>query len=153
MSRREKLGAPDLNIATFQLWVHGRENPGSNDYHDGNWVRTTAHCGAQGASVWVDGPLVSVVDIASFSDECGKMLANAADRASLKSLEPELKVSLERLTDEAPDFAVRVDLTPDNLNQYHRFAMTIDVSALPGIIEECAAVIRNFPVRGLPDAG
>ena len=46
-----RLGKPDLRVAGFQLWVHGREFPDAQDEWDGNWLRLTAHCGeAAGAS-------------------------------------------------------------------------------------------------------
>ena len=44
-------GEPDLKLAGFQLWVHGRRFPESGGYYDGNWLRVTARCGASGASV------------------------------------------------------------------------------------------------------
>ena len=62
------LGEPDLKVAGFQLWVHGSQFPESKDYHDGNWLRVTANCGASGASVWTQGAILMVTDIAGFGD-------------------------------------------------------------------------------------
>jgi len=45
------LGEPDLKIAGFQLWAHGRQFPESEDSCDGNCLRVSAHRGASGTSV------------------------------------------------------------------------------------------------------
>lgn len=37
MSERADLGQPDLQVAGFQLWVHGRRFPAADGYDDGNW--------------------------------------------------------------------------------------------------------------------
>ena len=51
----EELGKPDLTVAGFQLWVHGRQYPDSQEYYDANWLRVTADTGAAGASVGCQG--------------------------------------------------------------------------------------------------
>lgn len=49
------LGEPDLKVAGFHLWVHGRQLPEVDDCYDGNCLRVTACRGASGASVWAQG--------------------------------------------------------------------------------------------------
>ena len=65
----DSLGPPALNIVGFQLWVHGRQFPNAQDYWDGNWLNVTAHCGANGASVWASGAIVMVADLARWATE------------------------------------------------------------------------------------
>ena len=65
----EQLGAPDLKVAGFQIWVHGRQFPDSTDYDDANWLRITAHAGAAGASVWVSGAILMITDLIQFGHE------------------------------------------------------------------------------------
>jgi hypothetical protein len=84
--RPEDLGEPALTVAGFQLWIHGREYPESEDLYDGNWLRVTAHCGASGASVWADGAIVMVTDIARFGEECEAMYARKSSSAALDPL-------------------------------------------------------------------
>ena len=150
MSQRADLGPPDLKVAGFQLWVHGREFPEADDYDDGNWLRVTAHCGASGASVWVQGSILMVTDVAAFGEQCAAMLRGNSDSAALDPLEPELKVSL-RVADRLGHLRAHVDITPDHLVQSHRLEFDLDQSYLPEIVRQCEAIVREYPVRGARD--
>jgi len=128
-------GEPDLKVAGFQLWVHGR---------------VTAHCGASGASVWSQGAILMVTDIAGFGDESAAMHKGDSKSAAMYPLEPELKVSLEA-ADCVGHVRVLVEVTPDHLAQSHRFEFEIDQSYLPDIIQQCSAIVQEYPVRGQQD--
>ncbi len=141
------LGEPDLKVAGFQLWVHQRQFPGSEDYYDGNWLHVTAHCGASGASVWAQGSILMVTDIAGFGDECAAMLSGDLKSAALDPFEPELKVVLET-TDRLGHIRAQVEITPDHLAQAHRFEFAIDQSYLPDIIRQCSELVQSYPIRG-----
>jgi len=141
------LGEADLNVAGFQLWVHGRQFPESEDYYDGNWLRVTAYCGASGANVWAQGAILMVTDIAGFGDKCAAMLSGDSKSAALDPLEPELKVSLEA-ADRLGHIRAQVEITPDHLAQAHRFEFEVDQSYLPGIIQQCSAIAQEYPIRG-----
>lgn len=144
----EDLGRPALKIAGFQLWVHGRESPEAEDYDDGNWLRVTAHCGASGASVWAQGAILMVTDIAGFGDQCASMLRGTSNTAALDPLEPELKVSLRAL-DRLGHVRAKVEITPDPLVQSHQMEFEVDQSYLPDIIKQCLAIVQEYPIRGL----
>ena len=141
------LGEPDLKVAGFELWVHGREFPESEDYYDGNWLRVTAHCGATGASVWAQGAILMVTDIARFGDGCAAMHSREMKSAVLAPFEPGLKVSLEA-SDGTGHIRAQVEITPDHVLQSHRFEFEIDQSYLPGIIKQCSSIVQVYPVRG-----
>ncbi|MBX3730266.1 MAG: hypothetical protein KF858_13880 [Candidatus Sumerlaeia bacterium] len=141
------LGEPHLKVAGFQLWVHGRERPAAEDHDDGNWLQVTAHCGASGASVWAEGPILMVTDIAWLGDRCAAVLGGEAQSATLDPLEPELRIALE-VTDRLGHIRVQVDITPDNMAQAHRFEFEIDQSYLPDIIRQCSSIVRAYPIRG-----
>ena len=143
----ENPGHPALKIAGFQLWVHGRQFPEAEDYDDGNWLRVTAHCGASGASVWAQGAILMVTDIAGFGDQCAAMLRGTSNTAALDPLEPELKVSLQAL-DRLGHVRAKVEITPDHLVQSHQMEFEIDQSYLPGIIKQCLAIVQEYPIRG-----
>ncbi|MFZ1745662.1 MAG: hypothetical protein WAU17_07060, partial [Nitrospirales bacterium] len=134
----ENLGPPALKIAGFQLWVHGRQFPEAEDYDDGNWLRVTAHCGASGASVWAQGAILMVTDIAGFGDQCAAILRGTSNTAALDPLEPELKVSLQAL-DRLGHVQAKVKITPAHLVQSHQMEFEIDQSYLPDIIKQCLA--------------
>lgn len=144
----ENLGHPALKIAGFQLWVHGRQFPEAEDSDDGNWLRVTAHCGATGASVWAQGAILMVTDIASFGDQCAAMLRGTSNTAALDPVEPELKVSFQAL-DRLGHVRAKVEITPDHLVQSHQMEFEIDQSYLPDIIKQCLAVVQEYPIRGL----
>lgn len=148
---RENLGAPDLRIAGFQLWVRGRRFEDQTDYWNGNWLQVVAHCGANGASVWVEGPILMAPDVARFTDQCSALNEHLAGRATLDSVEPNLRVRVA-IQDRTGHLALRVEITPDQLDQEHTFAFSLDQSYLPGILAQCRRVLASYPVRGHPAA-
>jgi hypothetical protein len=148
----QDLGEPDLKVAGFQLWVHGRQFPDAQDCDDGNWLRVTAHCGASGASVWAQGAIVMTLDIEGFAKQCRALLQGEATCAALDPLEPELRVALET-TDTRGHLRARVEITSDHLAQSHKLEFDIDQSHLPGIINVCARILEKHPVRGQRHGG
>jgi hypothetical protein len=56
-------------------------------------------------------------------------------------------------TDRFGHLRANVEITPDHLAQTHRMQFEIDQSHLPVIVEQCAAVVRRYPVRGRTGAG
>ncbi|HWL39963.1 MAG TPA: hypothetical protein VNO75_06975 [Gemmatimonadaceae bacterium] len=143
----EELGAPDLKVAGFQLWVHGRQFPDSPDYYDGNWLRVTAHAGAAGASVWAAGAFLMVTDLIQWAHECDALVKGEVPAAELDPMEPELKVRIWKV-DRLGHFTMRVQLTPDHLTQAHSFEFEIDQTYLPGIAAQCRTIADAYPVRG-----
>lgn len=146
-----ELGEPALKIAGFQLWIHGREFPDAANFYDGNWLRVTAHCGSAGASIWVQGAVLTVSDVESFQSQCQRLMKETASVASLDSYEPQLKIVIEPI-DRLGHLRVRVEITPDHLTQSHRVDFEIDQSHLPAIEKACSAINAAYPVRGRCDA-
>ena len=146
----DDLGKPALRVAGFQLWIHGRQFPQAGDYYDGNWLRATAHCGASGASVWAEGAIVMVTDIAGFGMQCDAMLRGEASSAVLDPYEPELRVSLET-ADGLGHIRAQVEITADHLTQAHKMEFDVDQSYLPGFIKQCSAIVQEYPIRGIQD--
>jgi len=142
-----EFGEPALRIAGFQLWVHSRR------YDDGyidDWLRVTAHCGASGASVWTDGEILLLSDIATFGDECASLARGEQSTVVLHPFEPNLKVIVET-RDRLGHIGLRVEITPDHMTQRHTFEFDIDQTYLAGIVRECAAIVAKFGVPR-PDA-
>src|SRR5574341_1948918 len=146
----EQLGDPDLKIAGFELWIHGRQFPDSNDEYDGNWLLMSAHSEASGASVWVSGPILMVTDLLRWAEQCEALREGRGSEAALAPMEPELKVTI-RPVDRVGHFTMRVDITPEHLAQDHRFDFAIDQSYLPEIARQCRAIAAVYPVRGIED--
>lgn len=146
----ENLSAPDIKLAEFQLWVHSRQFPQADDYWDGNWLNITAHCGSQGAEVWVSGPILHAPDVARWLAALETMNQTLSGEANLVSLEPELNVEMKM--ESLGHISVKVDITPDHMTQEHVFQFEADQSYLEKLIESCRKVMAKYPVRGKPDA-
>jgi hypothetical protein len=140
----EDFGAPSLQIRGLRLWIAGRQFPDADDELDGNWLVATAHCEAIGASVWVQGAIVMVTDIATFGEQCSAIAEGVSRSAVLDPHEPELKVSLETV-DPLGHIRAQVQISPDHLTQSHSIAFEIDTSYLSGIIEQCDTIVAQYP--------
>jgi len=140
---------PDLRIAGLRLWVHGRQFPDADDYWDSNWLVITARVEAKGAGVEIEGPLIRNTEIAAFAAELRRLSETLRGTAKLDCLEPELEVSLCP-ADAIGHIAIAISITPDLLNQSHRFEFGTDQSHLPMLIAECEAILEAHPVIGTP---
>jgi len=147
-----ELGAPDLVIAGFQVWVHGYQYPDVTDAWDGNWLRVTAHCGAGGASVWAGGAILETVSFLGLARGLAEMHTTLRGDAVLDSHEPNVVVRV-LTADRTGHVAVEVELTPDHLTQEHRFEFAIDQSHLPAVITQCNGVLERYPVRDATSRG
>ena len=143
----DSLGAPTLKLVGFQLWIHGRQFPESQDFWDGNWLSVTAHCGANGASVWVSGAIVMVTDISQWATQCEALYESGQGEAALQPCEPNLLVTL-RSSDQIGHILMRVEITPDHMTQAHRMDFEIDQSYLPSLMTQCRAIVAEYPIRG-----
>jgi hypothetical protein len=142
-------GEPDLQIGGFRLWVHGREFPDVEDYWDGNWLSVTARVEANGARVQADGPFLRNTEVAGFLDSIRTLYATLDSSAELRSLEPELAIVLKG--DGSGGIAVKIDLTPDHLNQQHTFEFGMDQTYLQPLIASLEAILEKWPIRSSPD--
>lgn len=142
---------PNLEIAGLQLWVQGRAFPEAQDYWDGNWLKVTARYVAGLSSVEVSGPFVRVNEIDTFLRQLLGLYQSLQGQAELDCLEPELAVELIAVT--GGHIRVAIDITPDHLNESHRFLSEFDQTYLPPIIAQCQAILEGFPLRGAEELG
>src|ERR1700690_1605428 len=117
MNKEKKinLGEPAISISGLQIWVHGRQFPDLADYWDGNWLKITAHCGAEGSDVWINGPIIHLPEIYGLLFEAEQMNNTLIGSAKLNCIEPELLVSLT--ADKLGHIKMEVNITPKNLTQ------------------------------------
>jgi hypothetical protein len=141
------LGEPAIKIAGLQIWVHGRQFPDANDYEDGNWLNITAHCGAAGSDVWINGPIIHLPEVYGLLVEAEQMNETLSGSATLDCIEPELQFSIT--VESLGHIKMKVDITPDNLNQEHIFIFEIDQSYLSGLINSCKSLLIKYPIRGV----
>lgn len=147
MGNADALGPPALEVAGFQLWIHGRESPDAHDYWDGNWLNVTAHCGGNGATVWTSGAIVMVSDLARWTMALESLYESGSGEAIFQPYEPNLWVCL-RPSDRLGHLRLRVQITPDQMTQEHRFDFEIDQTYLPPLIRQCRAILQEYPIRG-----
>jgi len=146
----ESFGDPIIKIGSLSLWVHGYEFPQATDGWDGNWLRITARCAANGASVLVTGSILDTVSFARFRREVNIIREKMEGAATLRSHEPNLRVTLKPKGTHG-HIDVEIEITPDHTQQRHRFFEVIDQSYLPAMHKACDAVLHQFPVRD-PDS-
>jgi hypothetical protein len=146
----KQLGEPDIRLNGLQLWIHGRQFPIEQDYWDGNWLNVTSHCGAHGANVWTSGSILHIPDLVRWLAALEEMNQSMSDGADLVSLEPELSVELKMK--ELGHVRMRVEITPDHMNQEHSFEFELDQTYIPNLINEVREVLAKYPLRGRPDS-
>lgn len=142
---RAELGPPALRLASFELWVHGRQIPDATEAWDEDWLQVTAYCAAPGARVWVAGPVLGSTSLARWMAECESLHATLTGEAELHSYEPNLRVRIEAMG-KSGALGVAVFITPDQLTQEHRFEFSIDQSYLPQLVDELRAILAEYPV-------
>lgn len=141
----ETLGEPALALAGLQLWVHGRLFPDAIEPYDADWLNISAHCGENGASVWVRGALLQSWHFRQFADSCKQLRQSLSGAAQLGAAEPGLFVTLES-TDRVGHLELTVEITPDHLTQKHMFRFgDLDQSYLLNLVAQCDAILTSYP--------
>jgi hypothetical protein len=134
--RASELGEPDLAFGGLQMWIHGHDA-------EEDWLTITAHCGAQGASVWVNGQILQLADLMRFGEQCVKLQAGSSAGAELVSYEPNLNVELKP-PGRRGEIEMIVNITPDNLTQEHQFRTGVDLSYLPELQRGLTRIVARF---------
>jgi hypothetical protein len=128
--------------------VHGRQFPDHHDFWDGNWLRVTAHCGADGASVFRTGSFIHLSEIASWRDQLEELNQTLIGEANLTCLEPYLRVSLKAQS--LGHISMEVSITPEHLTQRHWFQFALDQTYLGPLISQINSVLNEYLLRGSP---
>ena len=141
------LGKPDISFSGFQLWIHGREIGDPREHwEDANWLNVTAHCGAPGADVWAQGPILQLADLVWWLKQLEDISRTMSGKAELVPVEPNLYIKLEM--DKLGHVAMQVNITPEHMSQRHEFREQIDQSYLPGLIRQIKTVLQKYPIQG-----
>ena len=135
---------PDLCFCGFSLWIDSRQFLNASDYWDGNWLMVRAEMNADKARVRCDGPILMTSDVFGFRDQLVSMADTLTGQAALNGLEPELNIVLKM--QKLGRIEGVIEITPDHLNQDHRFIVEADQSYLPALILSCDAILERFPV-------
>jgi hypothetical protein len=143
------MGKPDLTLEGLSIWVLDRQLPDATDYWDANWltVRATMHVGH--SSVTTEGSIFMTADFERFGEELASLHTKLVGEASLSSYEPNLKVTLR--AGRTGHIDGEVEITPDQLSEFHRFDVAFDQTYLPALITSCETIVQRFPVIGRSD--
>ena len=147
----DALGTSDLKMGGVQIWVHGEERALSAEAYDANWLRVTAHCGADGASVWASGTILTTSSFERFGDACQELYESLKGTASLESYEPNLVAKVSALVakvsaaDRPGHIELTVEITPDHASQFHRFRFDLDKTHAFDIARQCDDIVERFP--------
>lgn len=101
---------------------------------------------APSATVKCAGAILMTSDFMRFQDQLISVNTALVGEAELAGCEPNLKVTLKM--QRLGHLEVEVEITPDNLNQFHRFSLDLDQSYLPALITSCDAILERYPVIG-----
>lgn len=142
----ENFSSPDIYIAGLQIWVHGYQFVEADNYADANWLRASVHCGANNASVWVSGSIITVNDIIGLASDSEKLYQSKITEFEMDPMEPELRIAMKTI-DSLGHIELTVEITPDHLSQEHTFQFEIDQSHLPSLIDQCGKLLEHFPYR------
>ena len=137
---------PDLRLEGFRLWIHRRERPDDFDYWDGNWLTVTALLEAPGARVEVHGTFLRTSELADFAVQVKQLHTTLVGTAELACMQPELRILLEGRG--LGHIAATVELTPEPLNQSHRFRFEADQTLLRPMLTALEAILEEYPIRG-----
>ena len=145
----DELGDADIELAGLRIWVHSREYPEHNTFWDGNWLIFTAHCKAQGASIWFTGSHLRNTEIADWIIELKRLNETLSGEVNLDTLESGLAIKINPRT--YGRISINIDITPDKIFQKHSFEFWLDQSYLNDLIGSCRRVLKKFPIRGSAD--
>lgn len=139
---------PDLKLGGLRLWVHGRQFPDADDYWDGNWLRVTARCDSDEASVVARGPILHLSELDRWWRKAEQLRQTLAGEARLDCREPNLSIVLKAAS--LGHLTMEVSITPDHLTQEHWFQFEIDQTYLPPLIVQIRSILETYPPRGEP---
>jgi hypothetical protein len=142
----ENLGIPNIEIAGLKIWTHSRKYPESERFWDVNWLNSTFHCSATGASVWVSGDILHNTEIADWLVELEKLDKTLLGEANLKTMERCINVKIVPKTYQR--ISIKVDIAPDRVFQKHYFEFWLDQHSLKDLIENCREILVKFPIKG-----
>ncbi len=144
------MSEPDLKLDGLFLWVRDRATPDASDYWDGNWLTVRATMQVGQSSVTTEGSILMTTDFERFRSELKRMHETLKGEASLTGYEPNLKVALR--AGSLGQIGGEVEITPDQLSEFHRFDIGFDQTYLPPLIAACEAIIERFPVIAQSDS-
>ena len=142
----ENLGVPDVEIGGLQIWTHSRKYPEHENFWDVNWLNSTFHCQAEGASVWVSGDILHNTEIAEWLAALENLNNTLSGEVILPTLERYVSVKIATETYER--VSIKIDISPERIFQRHYFEFWASQNCLKDIIAGCHRILTKFPIKG-----
>lgn len=143
----EKYGPPQLALGGLLAWVHGRKRPVANTSDGDDELDVIVFCGATGASVECQGPIVFADHLARFGEQCAALARGEVECVGFVSCEfepwtPSFALELRTIVDGGVD--VRVEISPDRSRQQHEFCFAVDRKHVGSLGNACAKLLASL---------
>ncbi|MSP94712.1 MAG: hypothetical protein EXR00_05530 [Alphaproteobacteria bacterium] len=142
---------PDIKIAGLSLWVLGRQYPDMYDYWDGNWLDVQVRVEATGAVVKAHGAIIRTPELESFFDQLQVLQEKLVGSANLQCMEPDLALTVHCKS--LGHMTITIEITPDHLNQSHKFLFEIDQPYLKPVLTNLENILSRYPIRDAEPKG
>jgi hypothetical protein len=131
----------DRNFFGLKIWIHGpiAQSSPIEEYDDS--LPVTAQFETEGATVKASGLILGLSSFEFFAKECEALYANIKGIATFQWYEPNIKMTLEIIA--LGHIEGKLELTHDQMSEWHRFDFHSDHSYLPEIIRQCHAIMSK----------
>ena len=132
----------------IEFRVAGRSHPGSSDYWDGNWLRTTVTVRAGGFSGRFRADL-RAEEFSSFRDQLTQLYEALQGEAAFTTFEGQ--VLLVAAGDGRGHVAVKAELADaPGIGNRLKVSLCLDQTYLPAVLESLDLLLATWPVLGSP---
>ena len=140
-------GEPDVVLAGFKLWVHGRGHSRATDSWDGNWLEITSAYVTEHCIAVCEGDVLHGSDVLASLDAARRMHETLEGQFSFATLEPGFALQFSARQHGRIDLDARIvtEEIADGRGEYHKQQL-IDQSYLPALINGLTQVLRRFPI-------
>jgi len=135
-----------ITIGPLALHVSGPSWPAASDPHLVDTLSAEAVLTGLDSRVVVSYPDISRTLLASFAEQLRALDARQAEQALLDPMEPFLRCIVQAC-DTLGHLEVTAQLSADPMAESHEVRQRIDLSYLPGMIEQIERVVAGFPRR------
>jgi hypothetical protein len=140
------MSEPDIKLSGLSIWIRGRPLLDASNPWDANWLDLRATMQRGQTSVTTEGAILMTTDFARFRSQLTTLYDTLTGDAVLSGYEPNLNVTLS--AGRLGGVGIRIEITPDQMGEFHRFEDGLDQSYLPALIASCDSVMSRFPIVG-----
>jgi len=146
MSRDDgrQLEEPNIRIAGFQIWIHGAQLVDSKNYFEGDWLRATVHCGAEGSEVWLRNAILKSSELEKWMISSEEVLRSQEVSSVFECEQEDFSVILHARSND--ELEMEVKITPNSRSQQHSYKFEIIQKDLVQLIASCGKVLKQYSI-------